>query len=141
MKPEAIIVGLAVTAIVFVIKEIFIKQYKHRSAASADIEKEAQKNGITTEEATDKLILEKLAEAMNITAGQFELENGKVVKHGDRISFNSRSQGFVIGDFTGVRNAKIEGYSLILVLRNNNGALFQTPIEYIDVDTILVYER
>lgn len=141
MIQNAIVIGLVVTGIVFVTKEILLKKNKINNSMSKEIREEMSNNNIDFDRARENVITRKIATAMKVDKETLVLTDTKIVKQGDRVSFNTEKYGFVTGEFIGTKQAQAEGYTEILIIKFKDGKILQAPIEYICKDSIMIYER
>lgn len=141
MTRETIIISLAITVIIFAIKEIALKKLKRKSSISKEIMEEMNENNIDYDKARNNVVIKKIANAMKVDKETLELRENQIVKQGDRVSFNSDKYGFITGDFIGTKQSQAEGYTETLIIKFKDGKILQAPLEYISKDSIMIYER
>lgn len=100
-----------------------------------------KKNGLSFEDARDKLLAQKIAKVVEVENYNYEI-GLKKIKLGDRISFyNTDLKTYTVGDFVGTKNSSAEGYTVHMCIRTNDNKIKFFPVEIIDVETLKIYER
>ncbi|MBO8160664.1 MAG: hypothetical protein H0Z24_03425 [Thermosipho sp. (in: Bacteria)] len=136
-----IVAVIAVVAVTALVKEFLLpKLKKSNKKSSKQVIKLAKEQGISYEEAAEKLITSKIAEFYKVseTVATF---NSQVVNQGDRIAFNCDELGFITGEFIGLKKSKALGYTKHFVIKTSSGKIIAAPVELIDEDTVTVYSR
>lgn len=99
-----------------------------------------ERDGLSFEDARDKLLTQKLAKVIEVEKDTYVLGK-RTIKQGDRVSFfNTDENNYTIGDFVGSKASKAEGYTDHICIRVDGKVLF-LPVEVIDLSTLRIYER
>jgi hypothetical protein len=116
--------------------EVFLKTRRKRM----DIKKIMSDKKVTFDEAKGIAISNTIKSIIRIDREIWKTEEFTINK-GDRVSFTSE-EGFISGEFLGLKTTMAEGYSYNYVLKSSSTKiLICAPIETIDVKSIRVYEK
>lgn len=131
---------------VYIIKEKtipFVKQVLAKRSAKKEIYEIMDGSGLSLEQAQDQLILNKLAQLFKTDQSTWEI-NGLTIKHGDRIGFGTTEDGFISGEFFGLKTSQAEGYSfhfMLLTTVGNGKKVVSKPVEVVQTDTVSIYNN
>lgn len=134
-----VVVGVIALGYKFIITPVLManKQFAARNKVSQIM----AKDGLSFEDARDKLLTEKIAKIVDVENQSCELV-GRKVKMGDRISFyNTDEKSYTVGDFVGTKSSAAEGYTEHMCVRTVDGKIKFFPVEIVDIDTLKIYER
>lgn len=116
-------------------------QMNRQRLAQSKVGKIMDRDGLSFEDARDKLLAEKIGKVVEIERNTCKIA-GETVKQGDRLSFyNTDDKNFTIGDFVGAKTAKAEGYTEHICLKTSDNKLIYLPVEIIDTTTLKIYVR
>lgn len=141
---DAIFLGIVVVGVValgykFIIMPVL--QMNKQLAARNKVCQMMAKDGLSFEDARDKLLTEKVAKIVEVENQSCDLK-GRKVKMGDRISFyNTDEKNYTVGDFVGTKTSAAEGYTEHMCIKTADGKIKFFPVEIIDIDTLKIYER
>jgi hypothetical protein len=135
------IITLGVTTIgIIAVVQVALTNVTNRRKINGKVSEIMAKDGLSFEDARDKLLVEKIAkivEVEHISSKLGEIE----VRQGDRISFlHLDDKVYITGDFVGAKDSMADGYSEHICIRTDNKILY-TPVEVIDLTTLKIYER
>ncbi|KZL92790.1 hypothetical protein [Clostridium magnum] len=134
-----VVVGMVALGYKFIIMPVLLMN--KQLAARSKVCEIMAKDGLSFEDAKDKLLTEKIAKIVEVENYCYELE-GRKMKMGDRISFyNSDEKNYTVGNFVGTRNSASEGYTEHMCIKTVDGKIKFFPVEIIDTDTLKIYER
>ncbi|NBI07593.1 hypothetical protein [Senegalia massiliensis] len=144
MGTNVIFIALGITTAIYITNQIIIKnykKYKYKIIQKQELKKLSEENNESIEVTNEKVTNKKLAELMELEKESITIDERITLNRGDRISFNSEKYGFVSGIFLGARESSCKGYSDMLIIKYEKGKLIQAPLEYINIDSIMVYGR
>lgn len=144
---EAVVIGITITAIVFLInekdkvKEFFskLKSSKERKEQLEKVDELIEKEGLSYEAARNKVINDKIMDLIKVSKHEWVVRNDLVIRQGDRVSFVDEEVGLIQGDFLGLIVPEAVGYGDLYVLKKPDNTFRQAPIAYVNTDTIQVY--
>lgn len=144
MKDYSVLIGLAVTGIVFLIKDgrkVFnkIKSRKENYRINNELQNIMDTENVSFEKAKEILMDRTIIEAIGVSKKEWIVRNDLILKQGSKISFVDKEVGFIQGVFIGLINPEAVGYSDIYVIKKNDNTIRQAPIVYVQTDTINTY--
>ncbi len=134
-----VLLTLYIATSIFVIFEIFIPQLK-RQALIKEIDFLMNKEKISFEEAKEKLNTKKMARIFKIDQDILVVDD-KVIKQGDRVSFQANQQGFVTGEFLGLKELSSRVRNSHFFIKMPDNKIISGPVEMMFNETLLVYKR
>ena len=140
---EIIVIGLIASIAVIGYKLMVtpLLQMNKQRLAQSKVGQIMKKDGLSFEDARDKLLAEKIAKVVEIEDFSYEIEGHKM-KLGDRISFfNTDEKTYTLGDFVGTKKSSAEGYTVHMCIRTNDNKIKFFPVEVVDTQKLKIYER
>jgi hypothetical protein len=136
-----IVLAISIVGAVFVVKEFILKKKRFKKKMNTQIEEEMKQSVVSYEKAKDNVLIKKLADAMKVDEDSYAMDGGKIVKQGNGVSFTTAKYGFITGEFIGVKKCQAKGFTVSLIVKLKDGQILQAPVEHIDTNTIMSYER
>lgn len=79
---------------------------------------------------------------MNLNIDKYEMKFDEIeINKGYIISFNDFENGYIYGEFLGLKKSNAAGYSFLYVIKCDDDTLIAAPVELIDKKSIVVYRR